>query len=93
MKFNWPQNFRGALSLTFDDGLESQLRNGIPLLEKFGFKGTFYVIPRSEEQLEPWREVADKAHEIGNHSLSHPDCKDLVKLLEKTEVRFWKTHA
>ncbi len=72
MKFNWPHEFRGAVSLTFDNGLESQLRNGIPLLEKFGFRGTFYVTPRSEEQLESWREVAEKGHEIGNHSLSHP---------------------
>ncbi|MEM3712849.1 MAG: polysaccharide deacetylase family protein [Thermoproteota archaeon] len=72
MEFNWPQKFRGAVSLTFDDGLMSQLKNGIPLLEKFGFKGTFYIIPRDEEQLKTWKEVSERGHEVGNHSLKHP---------------------
>ena len=70
--FRWPNNFRMALSLTFDDGLSSQLNIAIPLLDKYGFKGTFYLNPRDREMLRRWREVSERGHEIGNHTLTHP---------------------
>jgi peptidoglycan/xylan/chitin deacetylase (PgdA/CDA1 family) len=74
MKFNWPSGFKGAVSLTFDDGLHSQLELGVPLLEEIGFKATFYVNPKEEygDFLKAWREVADHGHEIGNHTVTHP---------------------
>ncbi|NHV99062.1 MAG: polysaccharide deacetylase family protein [Thaumarchaeota archaeon] len=74
MRFNWPSRFKGAVSLTFDDGLPSQLRLGVPLLERFGFKATFYINPGDgyENALKAWRDVADRGHEIGNHSVTHP---------------------
>jgi len=71
----WPNGCLGALSLTFDDGMESQLKVALPLLDGFGFHATFYLNPRGEEWREllgPWREVAAEGHEIGNHTLSHP---------------------
>lgn len=74
MRFNWPSGFKGAVSLTFDDGLHSQLDLGLPLLEELGFKATFYVNPREEygDFLKAWRKVADHGHEIGNHTVTHP---------------------
>lgn len=73
-EFSWPSDYKGAVSLSFDDGLLSQLTLGIPLIEKFGFRGTFYINPRDDykESLKPWREVAERGHEIGNHSTTHP---------------------
>ncbi|MBO3755347.1 MAG: polysaccharide deacetylase family protein, partial [Candidatus Brockarchaeota archaeon] len=61
MRFNWPNGFKGAVSLTFDDGLPSQLDLGVPLLEEYGFKATFYVNPRDdyENVLKKWGEVAE----------------------------------
>ncbi|MGQ9514660.1 MAG: polysaccharide deacetylase family protein [Thermoproteota archaeon] len=73
-KMVWPNDCLGALSLTFDDGMLSQLERAVPLLEKFGFRGTFYLNPSGDdwlEMLEAWREVYDAGHEIGNHTLSH----------------------
>jgi peptidoglycan/xylan/chitin deacetylase (PgdA/CDA1 family) len=70
----WPGGQRGAVSLTFDDGSESQLRRAYPLLTERGLRGTFYLVPRGNdyaERLAPWRAVHDAGHEIGNHSLSH----------------------
>jgi len=70
----WPNDCLGALSLTFDDGMASQLEIVVPLLNKFGFHATFYLNPRGEnwrEVLEPWRDVAAAGHEIGNHTISH----------------------
>lgn len=34
-----------ALTYTFDDGLQDQYTLAAPMLEKFGFRGTFFVIP------------------------------------------------
>ena len=71
--FSWPKGYRCAVSLTFDDGLTSQLRIAVPLLNQFDLRGTFYLNPRGEwrRSLAPWREVFESGHEIGNHSLSH----------------------
>lgn len=71
----WPDGCQGGFSLTFDDGMPSQLKIAVPLLDRYGFKGTFYINPAGDvwyERLVPWREVARSGHEIGNHSLSHP---------------------
>lgn len=72
-RFRWPEGKRVAVSLSFDDARLSQVDVGMPLLDKYGVKGTFYVSPRAMEQrLEGWRKAAASGHEIGNHTTSHP---------------------
>lgn len=69
----WPQNKCAALSITFDDSRLSQLENGIPILDEYGIKSTFYVLPNAvESHLDAWKCVATKGHEIGNHTVTHP---------------------
>jgi peptidoglycan/xylan/chitin deacetylase (PgdA/CDA1 family) len=70
----WPGTCTGAVSLTFDDGLPSQLNLAVPLLDRFGLPGTFYLNPHSDylERLAPWRAVAASGHELGNHTMNHP---------------------
>jgi len=70
----WKNGCRGAVSLTFDDGRASHLETVVPLLEKYGLHGTFYVGPARgvREHLDEWRRVHAGGHEIGNHSLGHP---------------------
>jgi len=71
--FKWPHGKKMALSLTFDDGRLSQPDQGIPLLDKYGVKGTFYLIPDAMlKRLEGWKKAVSNGHEIGNHSLTHP---------------------
>lgn len=95
----WPAEGEGAVSLTFDDGLPSQLQIAIPMMNDHGLRGTFYLGPRSDdwrEKLQPWKAVAEAGHEIGNHSLSHtcsrafqdaPDARGLETLtLEDIEA-------
>lgn len=76
----WPASCQGAISLTFDDGLASQLNIAIPMLDNYGLQATFYVNPRDnyQEQLIPWRAAALTGHEIGNHTVSHPCSKNFA---------------
>ncbi len=79
----WPGNFQGAISISFDDGMQSQLDLAVPALNERGLKATFYLNPRGsaeevsttaswQARLEPWAAVHKMGHEIGNHSLMHP---------------------
>jgi len=71
-EFNWPANKKMAISLTFDDSRESQINNGIPLLDKYSIKATFYVSMNFLKRSEEWKIAFKNGHEIGNHTSSHP---------------------
>lgn len=84
----WGQDYRCAISLTFDDGLVSQVKTAIPAMNERGLRGTFYLNPRGYDpetarqlecrpsdwhsQLEAWLPMHKAGHEIGNHTISHP---------------------
>lgn len=71
--FTWPAGKRAAVSITFDDARMSQVEGGTALLDQYGVKATFYVVPgQVEERLEGWKKATASGHEIGNHSLNHP---------------------
>jgi len=71
--FSWPAGKRAAISLTFDDARFSQIDNGLPLLDEYGAKATFYVLIQPlEERLDAWKKAAANGHEIGNHTMTHP---------------------
>ena len=71
--FSWPEGKRVAISLSFDDARPSQLDNGIPLLDHYGVKATFYVCPEKvEERPNDWRAAYAAGHELGNHTVNHP---------------------
>ncbi|HCK09111.1 MAG TPA: hypothetical protein DHW45_04500 [Candidatus Latescibacteria bacterium] len=76
MKNFWPDDIKGAVSLTFDDGIVTQLDNAIPLLDTQDLKGTFYLNPgkgdRWKTLLPRWQEASQSGHEMGNHTCSHP---------------------
>jgi peptidoglycan/xylan/chitin deacetylase (PgdA/CDA1 family) len=71
--FGWPEGKRAAISLTFDDARFSQVDRGLPILDEYDAKATFYVSIRSlKERLDAWKRAVAKGHEIGNHTLTHP---------------------
>jgi len=71
--FSWPEGKQAAISLTFDDARESQVIVGTNLLDQYGIKATFFVVPATmEKQLPGWKKAVANGHEIGNHSLVHP---------------------
>jgi peptidoglycan/xylan/chitin deacetylase (PgdA/CDA1 family) len=72
-KLQWPGNNEVAVSLSFDDARESQVLQGTSLLDSFGVKATFYVVPSAvKRQWEGWKRAVAGGHEIGNHTLTHP---------------------
>ena len=71
--FQWPNGAKMALSLSFDDARASQVNGGTALLNEYGVKGTFYVVPNAvEQEIEGWIEAVGAGHEIGNHTMLHP---------------------
>jgi len=71
--FPWPDGKKMALSLTFDDARLSQIDTGIPLLDKYGVKATFYISPGSMlQRTDGWKKAVNNGHDIGNHSVYHP---------------------
>jgi len=71
--FAWPQGKRAAVSLSFDDARASQLDAGVPILDAYGIKATFYVsLDPAGKRIDDWKAVVAAGHEIGNHSMRHP---------------------
>ena len=71
----WRDNHPAAVSVTFDDGLLSQITEAVPRLNIRNLKGTFFVTTSSNQQVtwDQWRQVAGQGHEIGSHSVTHRD--------------------
>lgn len=72
--------------LTFDDGYIDNYENAYPLLEEFGFQGTFFVITDFVDQNHPaymsWdmlRELHAAGHRIESHTLNHPDLSQMSR--------------
>lgn len=86
---NYADDSKAAFSLTFDDGLLTHNTNVRPLLNQYGFKGTFYVIPpylAEDNQPLIWRYghwsdfqmIAADGHEIGSHTMNHDTLPNLA---------------
>ena len=82
----WPNGRRGAVSLTYDDGLDSQLDIAVPALDALGLKATFFLtMTNIRHRLADWAALPASGHELANHTISHP-C-DLQRF---TPTRFMK---
>ncbi len=70
----WPGGAKVAISLSYDDALDSHLDNAVPALNQYGIKATFYLVTAAESirrRLPEWRALAEQRHELGNHTLNH----------------------
>jgi sialate O-acetylesterase len=68
-----------AVALTYDDALDVHLNNVVPVLDSLGLKGTFYVSGIFQgffNNTKRWKAVADRGHELANHTLFHPCAGD-----------------
>jgi peptidoglycan/xylan/chitin deacetylase (PgdA/CDA1 family) len=72
--FTWPDGAKAAVSLSYDDAINSQLDNAIPALNRYGLKGTFNLVLSSatvSKRMAEWRQAATQGHELANHTLFH----------------------
>jgi len=73
--FHWPHGAKVAVSLTHDDGCPTHLANAIPTLDKYGLKGTFFLIGsdiQENKTVDKWIAVSKEGHELGSHTMFHP---------------------
>jgi sialate O-acetylesterase len=71
----WPQDRAAAISLTFDDGINTDLDVVGPILKKHHFNGTFFVATGMgpwEKRKPEWKQLAEQGNELGNHTVHHP---------------------
>ena len=77
----WYDNKAAAVSLRFDDASETHVNTVIPILNRYGIKGTFMVNPgrRSyQKHRDFWEiEVPKMGHRLGNHTWRHKGAKTL----------------
>lgn len=70
----WPGGAKAAVSLSYDDALNSQLDHAVSALAAHNLKATFYLTLNSDaykaRQTE-WQALAKAGHELGNHSVHH----------------------
>lgn len=70
----WPNDVRTAVSLSYDDALNSQLDHAVPALDKYGIRASFYLIAAADsvrERMGEWRDLVNRGHELGNHTIYH----------------------
>ena len=70
----WPLQQKMAITLAYDDALNSQLVNALPLLNQHGIHATFYL-PTDAESVRNtpylWQQASQQGHELGNHTVHH----------------------
>ena len=72
-KISWPHHKKAVIVLTYDDGLDSQLKNAVPALEAAKLPATFFLIGDiNNTNIPQWRVLSKKGFELGNHTLYHP---------------------
>jgi len=89
-----PQGFdRGLLTLTFDDGWEDNIDTALPMMAEYGylsnqFYATTYIqnsyLDNAEEII---LDIQSMGHEIGSHSVTHPDLTTLYANEVNWELR------
>ncbi len=73
--FAWPNGTRAAVSLTYDDAIQSQLDNAVPALARHGLVATFFLTGTSglvQQSPERYRALVQAGHELGSHTMNHP---------------------
>jgi peptidoglycan/xylan/chitin deacetylase (PgdA/CDA1 family) len=69
---------RGAITISFDDGLQTQYTYALPLLQARGMPGVFYIITSkvgtpSYLSVAQLQAMQNSGSEIDSHSVTHPD--------------------
>jgi peptidoglycan/xylan/chitin deacetylase (PgdA/CDA1 family) len=82
---------RGLVSLTFDDGWRNIYTNALPLLRKYGFASTQYVLAGKADDPEymttdMMAEFRGSGSEIASHTVTHPHLTQITSTCMRAEV-------
>ena len=78
-----PHQFaRPLVSITFDDGWETDFTRGATMLASYGYRGTFYLNPSSLDTknfmtTKQIHELATQGHQLASHGFEHDDMTTL----------------
>jgi peptidoglycan/xylan/chitin deacetylase (PgdA/CDA1 family) len=78
--------------LNFDDGRKTQFTHAKSILDKYGFKATFYIVCNYVENkpgFMDWEEVKqlyEEGYDIGSHGMNHVNLDKLSKKDLKVEI-------
>jgi peptidoglycan/xylan/chitin deacetylase (PgdA/CDA1 family) len=80
-----------AVVLTFDDAYKSQYTNAKPILDKYGYKATFYIVCNYVENNGrlKWEDITSlykEGHDIGSHTMNHADLSQTSKKETSYEI-------
>ena len=70
----WPEGKTYCVTLTYDDGIQSQIDHALPQLKAAGLKGTFFckggtTAIWSQDEVD---KVREDGHELAGHTINHP---------------------
>lgn len=76
--WSWPGGVQAAVSLTYDDALDSQFNIAAPDLRQRGLRGTFFLLGENlhPDNFEEWTVVGAEGNELGSHTMTHPCAGD-----------------
>ncbi len=77
--------------INFDDNWKSQYQYAKPILDKFQFKATFYVVcdyldKKNRIGWDQLQNLYTEGHEIGSHSMSHANLDDIMTDVAYNEI-------
>jgi peptidoglycan/xylan/chitin deacetylase (PgdA/CDA1 family) len=89
-----PRWQRPLVSITFDDGWQSAYVNGLPLLDEYGYKATFYLNPSSIDtsvfiSSDEVAALQKDGQELASHGYEHLD----FTTLNKPSIDYQLQHA
>ena len=90
----WKGDAKGAISLYYDDGLDSGFNNAVPELVRRGLPGTFYICCNwfggdpQNPKLARWSVAKEHPETIflGDHTWNHGGVSNAVQLAEEVEL-------
>lgn len=86
-----PEFSNGQVSLTFDDGFSSQYKTALPILDKAGMKGTFYIVTRylgtpTYMTADNVKALSADGQEIGSHTENHKHLPTLTLAEQEEQI-------
>lgn len=83
----WKGFTQAAITYTFDDASSDHYSKVIPMFNEFGFNATFYPVINWGPNWSAFSNAVSQGHEVGSHTVSHPDLASLSDSLQNVELK------